>query len=77
MNQNRSISSSPSPLKVGNLICAAIPSTGGGGGGVGGFSPLHEFDGGVVKGIVYVFAAPPFFRSGRSLRGMYTDLSFY
>ena len=48
-NQNWSISSSATPLKVGNLKCAAI-SPFGGVGGMGEFLPLCYLGGSVAEG---------------------------
>ena len=57
-NQNRSISSSPTPLKVGSFMCVAISSSGGGGAGVGEFLPLRGFDACASRGLVRTCATP-------------------
>ena len=69
------MSSSPTPLKVGSFICAAIGSIGGGGGGVGDVLPLREFNCGVVGGLPSMCVASLLSISGEFLRGLYTDLS--
>ena len=42
--------SSPTPLKVGNFMCASISSSGGGG-GVAEFLPIYWFESGVARGL--------------------------
>ena len=49
MNQNRSISSTPTLLKVGSFRCATI-SLSREGGGIGEFLPLHDRGGDVAGG---------------------------
>lgn len=74
-NHNWSISSSPTPLKVGIFMCVAMSSSGGGGGGVGEFLPLCGFDVGMVGGLVPIFVALPWLNWGDSLKELNTDWS--